>query len=882
MSREVLVSELAGVKYLLNHSESGDGSRDLAENTPEISQIYDVRNSDASCFALSLEKISGLPEKKLKSNNFEKIGGVERRVTRRIKKSKKGKKRSIQSHKAKNNPRFRNPKDAHTFLSVSSDDTKSKTAFSDRKLVTTPKKDPEQINRILNGLINRASAISSLSNVFATLAEKNAAHLKPLDSLEKKYSLYKSQGNQRHLAMIDQKIKNIRTSLEKENEEMISMSQKVCQVCSLGECIYEDDVFIYCEYCNILVHRICVGVSMKSVKSEPWVCQSCSHKCQQAKKDLWLKYFFDVGCSLKSGLKHGKILKERKQASTRSLKKRKSTKRGPNKNRTLEISKIIKLPRTAQNFKILRNLTEHCVACGRLGGVLFPVEGIPDHFCHVSCAYWQPQLTIIPDKQKVIFVDSEDLRTRSRALIQDYLPNTPQIFLSASFWALDREITGFFCRNFSQKSFKILVKKIGLVKKSTVEYLESVHKQKNSAISKRRFGNLFKKLASPNSRNGCLCLFKGPVLNFIQKSILRNFLNQMKSLGFEIENMPPRKSRWKNKKKRDLINDLGKKVLKIFSAEFFEVFPYKSNRKQQKAQNQSCKDCQLQPKKICQICLDGRGLLVKCKEKSCEHFLHVECGRRVRCELVCPTTNSSDFSAHQIYCQIHSKSEDLRKRDNLLKRIENEEAEISQNLETVWEEYTSSKNSVYKKKKRGRGRKKFASNGRGMKVFDRRFRHSRNRLLYYNRLQEANRDRLFPDLPSSESSIFTQIPKDSKNFSANKKVVWHLTKFNNSSLPSEKTSVSSESGETPISVVHSPKIVRNLIRHRIPKTDTLGLKVANPKKDKKCLNKDGDSIFSSDVPGWGVGPAKQKFVGGLGKGEDCYRLDFVQFLNNTS
>ena len=881
-ARESLEGVYSTLKKGFQGSDLVIGKGAEPESAGPSQQIEDFKDLDETHLDLVLSGATNKSRRKTSKAERARKVILAKRVSRRIAKHKhKCKQQKPKNAKYDSRPSAR--RDTQTFLSVSGDEVRLETNAPDSDRIA------HRQTRVLNQILTRIGRVSALSGLLSKLGEQNIHNLKFLETLES-HNSRKSIANSRHTDIIVSKIKNLRTSLRLENAEMIKQSKKVCQVCSLGECIYKGDVFIYCEYCNVMVHRICVGLSVRAVKTEPWVCEICAHRAKMVKEEAWISYFFDI-YHMEKGIKHSTAIS--KKLRKPALKSLSNVRRRLPKNRrvlknfktSLDL-KIRNLDRGPTELRILKNLAEHCVACGRLGGVLYRVGGIDGYFCHMSCGYWQSQLSLNVDRKQIIFVDHSDLMSREKGLTRGFQADSREFYLSSAFWALDREIKAFFTRKSAVKSFKLLVSKTKLIKRGTEAYLAKIKTHKSKCFSKRRLNNIRKRLAISEPDSTCNCLFKGPILNFAQTSIRKHFIAQIRLLGFDVKNRPPRNKFPKKKKKEDL-KDLAAKISKILNGEFYALFPFKSSRKNRNykslqdqneiSKNDKCKECNLLPTKSCVVCGAGKGLLVTCIEKGCCNSLHVECGRRVSCELVCPLEDSLEHSGHQIYCHLHSKTEDLRKREIMRLKIIHDEKSFRDDMKHIWSQYAQrdgeshfdaspakKNNSHSHRHKQNNISNYYASNG----VHRRGAHKNRHK-------QEAQSGLHLQTLPFSCSSIFTQKLKTSSHFSEAKKIIWHLQKIPNLAALSDKTSVFSESSLISLNNPQSPRLIRNLSSPKVPSSQ----RVRKSQKEKKGYKKDLDSIVSAVAPKWYLKASKKRVFSDKAKEGVGYKLALVQFEN---
>ena len=75
----------------------------------------------------------------------------------------------------------------------------------------------------------------------------------------------------------------------------------------------------------------------------------------------------------------------------------------------------------------------------------------------------------------------------------------------------------------------------------------------------------------------------------------------------------------------------------------------------------SIRKADLKGNEECAYCHLKEGLMVKCFQKECKSYFHVECARRVFCELKFPYQLKVKQKHHVVFCFEHSKTFDFRK-----------------------------------------------------------------------------------------------------------------------------------------------------------------------------------------------------------------------------
>ena len=153
---------------------------------------------------------------------------------------------------------------------------------------------------------------------------------------------------------------------------------EACAVCSLDECVDEDDVFVYCDCCSILVHRKCLQLDQEQIQKSVWFCPNC-----QRSKDK--KRCLD------------KIVKGLRNCNVHEIpcgRKKKDLK-------TITVEQVIK--------KLFEIPESACVFCGKEGSITLPIKGVPDHFGHVSCAKWLDKVHFTKNFDKIVFTDKGEL-----------------------------------------------------------------------------------------------------------------------------------------------------------------------------------------------------------------------------------------------------------------------------------------------------------------------------------------------------------------------------------------------------------------------------------------------------------------------------------------
>ena len=201
---------------------------------------------------------------------------------------------------------------------------------------------------------------------------------------------------------------------------------EACAICSLDECVDEDDVFVYCDCCSILVHRKCLWLDAEEIKKCVWFCPNC-RRLDLRKKNLQKLI---LGMTRNEGLDVACGRRKKDQIKTTVV-------------------------------QVLRDLFELsegvCVFCGKGGSITLPIQGVPDHFGHISCAKWIDQVNFSKDFDEIVFLDKGELIGRLNPF------NSPLgalringLFFSTDLYPVDNQLSKIFqVENFDENLKKL-------------------------------------------------------------------------------------------------------------------------------------------------------------------------------------------------------------------------------------------------------------------------------------------------------------------------------------------------------------------------------------------------------------------------------------------
>ena len=504
---------------------------------------------------------------------------------------------------------------------------------SSEVLMNPSKKKDQKIKKLLSCSNTRIkNLLSKLKFLEQKVKQRNLKENENID-IEKVF--------QNHIKNLKYQFRNSSTF---EKNQIESRKGKDCLVCSTSNCIYDEDVLIYCECCSIMVHRMCVNLEEHELDNSPWYCASCKYQKQNEDLTKRIKMFFN------------------------------------HKIKNKIISPII-----IKNLKILlQKINIKCITCGRKDGVFFEFEGLNGEFCHASCAYWLDELTINSKSKKVLFLNEDDLCQR---IERDEYHNK-KMYLNKKYHFVKKILIQFFEKKLKKK-------------KDLIKYLKEIFNQEslnNNEIKKKSFIKsarrkkmmIRKEIESDlESSNVCNCLFSAENIDIIKKSIFQIIHEKLNKNSMEKKGSKLISKKFKNNRTiifETLMNQL-KNLLSFSSIFKFENFS-DNNKK-----NKYCKDCKKPKTKKCRICNESKGIMVECYNKSCNHMLHVECARRVNCELGFPLKNLSNEMIHTVFCDIHSNSPGHTTRRNFKKIKKKEILNIENQIKYKWKELLNKRDS---------------------------------------------------------------------------------------------------------------------------------------------------------------------------------------------
>lgn len=405
---------------------------------------------------------------------------------------------------------------------------------------------------------------------------------------------------------------------------------EACVICSLDECLDEDDLFVYCDCCSILIHRKCLGISSENLKKQPWFCPNCLRKkrrqlsAQELIQRIQSAPTIDVVCGRK-----------KKNGSRKTV---------------------------SQVVKHVFDLSEGpCVLCGKEDGITLPMRGLPDHFAHVSCAKWLSATRVSRRFDQISFVAEDELGRRLNPFDEKLETGTKcdQFFSSSLYpvnWCLDKLFTS---EQFLEdlKALKVLVR--AAFKSSS----PALNRDKSATLSSRLKKNQIMRQQS----SSCQCLYHSVIsVNFL--FIFRRHLSKL------------------------VFPSGDQSILDKVSKSVSDLYPFiKGNYHRPRCPKGACADCHFPPLHKCQICQTSQGLVFLCSENKCRRLFHVECARRVFCEMV-PEGLLSDNSL--IFCPEHSKGSVFRREDSSKRRLQRKNLEICNLLNSHHQKVLTSKRSL--------------------------------------------------------------------------------------------------------------------------------------------------------------------------------------------
>jgi hypothetical protein len=425
-----------------------------------------------------------------------------------------------------------------------------------------------------------------------------------------------------------------------EEQQFMEKIGKDCLVCNTSNCVYDEDVLLYCDSCSVMVHQMCVNVNTFELESKQWFCAVCKYKREKESLEKILKIILEQFLKLKG-----------KKVSKQVL----------------------------SNLKLLTQFEDPiCIMCGRSKGVFFGVEGVQEEFCHASCAFWIDELTILSKTKNVMFPNEEDLIKRME---KDEIQNK-DIFINKIFKEIDEVLRKFFEKKKDFKKFENLDRNLNKI--LDIKHLKNSNSEVKYTVKSARKRKILDKKnyeTDDEQKKECFCLFNSGYADYIKKRVL--FILKSKLFrNFSCDNVNSIIKKLKNKKflnkKENVINQL----FTLLNTGKFRLLISKKLKTIQENSN-LCNECFKPKEKSCTICCKSKGIMVKCHHKNCDQVLHVECARRINCELGFPLKNLSKEKTHTLFCEIHSKNPGERTLENFRKikekEIQNAENEIYRN-----------------------------------------------------------------------------------------------------------------------------------------------------------------------------------------------------------
>lgn len=404
---------------------------------------------------------------------------------------------------------------------------------------------------------------------------------------------------------------------------------EACVICSLDECLDEDDLFVYCDSCSILVHRKCLGIPQDNLEKQPWFCPNCLRREKRRSILQRLTQSIQTNSAVDS------VCGRRKKNGSRKT-----------------VSQVVR--------DIFELSEGPCILCGKEESITLPVRGLPDHFAHVSCAKWLGGLCISNNFDEIFFASEEELESRLNPFNEkvDVGPSMDQFF-SSTLYPVAKHLG----RLFRSERFLEELKELKTVVRAAFKSSSPALNRERQTLSQR----LKKNQMMRQQNSWCRCLYH----SIISINFLYIFRRQLSQIPFPNED---------------------KSILEKMSKSVVDLYPFiKGNYHRPRCPKGACADCHFPPQKKCQICVTAQGLLFECSENKCRRLFHVECARRVFCEMV-PAGALSDN--YLIFCPEHSKGSVFRMEDSSKRRLQHKNLEICNMLNLHHQKVLASKRSL--------------------------------------------------------------------------------------------------------------------------------------------------------------------------------------------
>lgn len=207
---------------------------------------------------------------------------------------------------------------------------------------------------------------------------------------------------------IQNKIYQFRTKDQFEKNFVKKIWSEKCSICNIDEILYDDDVFVFCEGCDLMVHRLCVGLSWSHVSDIPFYCSCCESK--------------------KSSTDFLALLSNFKPIHKLSLK--------------------------PMNTLLDFHSHQKCILCGRSDGLMLPVEFLKHEKCHITCAYWSNQMVINFHKSTISFSDYDYFTEVIQMSLQVSEIEDNNTYISQRVDTLFNIFNNYFNKSFSPNSLK--------------------------------------------------------------------------------------------------------------------------------------------------------------------------------------------------------------------------------------------------------------------------------------------------------------------------------------------------------------------------------------------------------------------------------------------
>ena len=389
-----------------------------------------------------------------------------------------------------------------------------------------------------------------------------------------------------------------------------SLKEEACSICGMDECLEDDDIFVYCDSCSVMVHKNCMKLKQSDLAGKKWDCPNCLRKQKRSKN-----YNF--------------IFEQIKDFQELKLLCGKKKKTGEAK---IPLNQVIRDIFSKKEFC--------CLLCGKSKGITVGIHQMNDFYIHLSCAYWLPEIKV-SDKMMVSlpfnttgFYSSVDPWSVDKVIY----PGSKIFFLNG-LGIIEKRLKNIFTSSDYKPQLSELVKVVREYFKNPFEPIENIVIPKRGEAEDTN--SIKRKPVKRPIGIKCNCLFKPPYYEnfwFILRRLITNFYIKERSKEY-------------------------KKLLHIIKG-FYPILFGKFHKS--RSPKGTCSNCHYLLSKKCKVCCNSLGRMLKCFESKCKTRMHIECAKRVFCEVVPEGSASNDFI---IFCPEHSKSPVLRRKEALQRKM---------------------------------------------------------------------------------------------------------------------------------------------------------------------------------------------------------------------